>query len=363
MARILRLFDSGAQGGPAPRFDLVKLPSGPLWVTPIQTHEGILQLICWSLDTAAGRISRICDSGYQAGAITHLASAAIDGDRVVTAVREASTHRLKVITWQIAGGYVTRLADSGSMGPPADELTLDVYQDGKRPVVITTVRRADTSELELIAWRVSSTGAIAQVSCSGRQGGPIHSLAGTAVAPDARGFVSAVRESVHGRAQLIRWNITSTGSAIRRVRGNAEEVGPIHSVPATGTAADVVTAAPSPHDSTLQLNAWDLSEPGGLSLRGTGSTAGLVADRISATASEGEIFTAVRDAHSALKLVWWTHRAGREGTDHFQPVADSGTQAGGIQDVRCAAAFPYVLTAVQTNTNDRLKLIAWGMSR
>ena len=118
---ITKLADSGNQAGAASHIDIVH---GKRIVTAFRTAGGDLKLISWDVDPITGSITRAGDSGTQAGTASRIKIAIITNTRFVTAFRSGDG-RIKLISWSLnADGSLTRLADSGNAGDPAAEISL-----------------------------------------------------------------------------------------------------------------------------------------------------------------------------------------------------------------------------------------------
>jgi len=114
-------------------------------------------------------ITRLSDSGTQAGAATQV-RVDLDGfGNVTTAVRD-SFGRLKIIMWQItSGGSVVRLGDSGALSDEGTT-THDVsFAIGH----VVTAMRTNAGDLKTILWSTTSGGAVSRVGDSAFLGEPI----------------------------------------------------------------------------------------------------------------------------------------------------------------------------------------------
>ena len=91
-------------------------------------------MISWRLEPD-GTISRLHDSGSQAGEVSLVTIAAVDAENVVTAVRNGSDN-LELIGWRIpASGVVQRWADSGSQAGEVSEIALTTLPSTGRPQI------------------------------------------------------------------------------------------------------------------------------------------------------------------------------------------------------------------------------------
>lgn len=102
---IARLADSGNQAGEANLIAIQPVGSGSSadLVTACRTGGGILRLISWNLRSGDGALTRLGDSGNQAGEVS-LVGLTVNGAVCVTAVRTASGD-LKLISWENIHGW------------------------------------------------------------------------------------------------------------------------------------------------------------------------------------------------------------------------------------------------------------------
>ena len=170
---VTRTGDSGDQAGQATQIDIAGSEisdnnRGKL-VTAVRTTSGALKLISWQRDEA-GNITRLGDSGNQAGDISLVKIEEIYPDVYVTAVRTAEG-RLRLITWRLnSDGSLTRLSDSGNLAGSVSEITLSGHAVNSRELVATAVRD-EQGYLKLIVWQVLEDGDITRVGDSGNQAG------------------------------------------------------------------------------------------------------------------------------------------------------------------------------------------------
>ena len=297
---VTRTGDSGEQACHATYIDIAGHISGTRLVTSCRDGGGSLKLISWDVNDDGSVITRLGDSGSQAGTATGTSMIAVSQDRLVTAVRTEEGN-LKLIGWRLnADGSLTRLADSGNQAGSAGDIALSLMTDG---TVVTSVR-ADGGSLKLISWAVSDT-AITRLSDSAN-------LAGAAT----------------------------------RIRAAVDEMG--HLVTAVRTEAG-----------NLKLIVWRVDASKITRLADSGDLAGeTVGHDISLAA--GRIITGVRTAGSPLKVIMW--QTAIDGT--VTRIGDSASQAGSIEFVvQCEelTASPPIVTCVKTN-DDNLKLISWSPS-
>ena len=146
-AAITRLADSGNQAGSA-RFIRATVDTFRHVVTAVQAADGGLLLITW-LVNAAGNIQRLGDSGALAGE-TGGHDISMAAGNVATGVLTGDAN-LKVILWKTAAnGSVSRLGDSGNLAGSASLITQCEELTGAPPIVTSV--RTSTSSLKLISW-------------------------------------------------------------------------------------------------------------------------------------------------------------------------------------------------------------------
>jgi hypothetical protein len=134
---VSRTGDSADQAGKASSIRIARPPTGSRYVTACRTSSGKLRLISWDVNAAGSAITRVGDSGDQAGTATAIRLVALTNDLWVTACR-ASDGRLLLISWQRNGdGSFVRLGDSGTQAGKVSEIDL-VATDSDR--VVTAVR-------------------------------------------------------------------------------------------------------------------------------------------------------------------------------------------------------------------------------
>src|SRR5262249_44102726 len=156
--------------------------------------SGNLELISWNDGNGAGSITRLADSGNLAGAVGWFAIQSLAGAdtvaNLITAV-ETGANTLKLITWKLDGttGALSRLGDSGNQAGKVSRIAASVLGN----IVVTAVRNG-RDNLELITWFVSPDGKMIQ-----RRG---TALAGAVDEVAIAGTVTAVRNG-SGRLELI----------------------------------------------------------------------------------------------------------------------------------------------------------------
>jgi hypothetical protein len=393
MSRIVRIADSGSQGDTIDALALIRMGTGldgstgpwPYFHVTAATRAdtGRLQLVLWRTG-ADGAITRVADSGDQAGQVDLVAGLAMASGRLLTAVRSAGTGRLKLILWRVTpgGDGIERVADSGAQAGQVDLIRLPPG-DGASPIV-TAVRSTRTGRLKLILWDVSAN-QISRVADSADQAGKIDLLAFSSEVGGPLGGTSTIITGVRGqdsqRHRVIAWQVG--GNSIERLADDGSQAGDIELIaPRVATAQLFFPLVGSPFITAVQgaaghmrLIGWELtSGPSTQITRAgdSGNQAGNV-DMVELGAMDGpHLVAAVRSRSTGrLKVIQWRYRADPRQQAvleplqyHFQRLGDSGAQAGRIDRLAIdggTAGYP-LWTAVRSTASQRLKLIAWSIA-
>lgn len=298
---ISRLADSGTQAGAATNIDIAR---GNRVVTSCRTASGDLKLITWDV-AANGTITRRSDSGSQAGTATAIKILAVSNTLFVTACRSGSGN-LFLISWRLnANGSLTRLADSGSAAGGISEVSLlKLPLSGSSERIVTSVRDAD-GDLKVIVWRVSSNGALTRLGDSGSRAGAA-TLIRSALDPSGR-VVTAVRDG-SGDLKLIVWGVSANGATIQRLGDSGSAAGAIGGNSLASLTNGVVSAVRT-SEGSLKLIAWTVNVNGSITRRSdSGSQAG-EASLINVLSNIGvralTMVTPVRTGSGTLKLIGW----------------------------------------------------------
>jgi hypothetical protein len=146
-------------------------------------------------------ITRLADSGTQAGPVGFIDGTAIlSSDRLVTAVRTTSG-KLKLISWEYDNnGAVSRLGDSGDLGGDVTNLAVPKVS---APSEICTFYRSSAGTFRLIKWKLNlATGALSVVN-NGPNGGKVTALGCSLGA--GKVVITASRD-ISGKLKLNSWN-------------------------------------------------------------------------------------------------------------------------------------------------------------
>jgi hypothetical protein len=175
--------------------------------TAARTSSGNLKVIIWGMDGSAGlgSFKRLGDSAQQGGPISRVDAVDINGDLLVTAVRD-SVGNLKLILWQVSfdGMTVTMRGNSGhTVGDEGDLLACTFYSYSALGTRVLTIVRTLSKTLKIIHWEVASSGAVTRIEDLARPG----TVDAVAFAPFGRPALSAVRDASNQRLRLDAWNI------------------------------------------------------------------------------------------------------------------------------------------------------------
>src|SRR5262249_7680725 len=207
---ITRSGDSGSQADAVTVIRMVALGDGT-FVVACRGASGNLKLITWQLNTD-GSLTRLADGGSappEAVSEIALIDVSTAGGRVLTAVRASSGH-LKLITWRgTASGAITRLGDSGDQAGEASLIRAVRTSVGQ---VVTSVRDGN-GNLKLISWLLPADDSA--INLQGDSNGQAGEIGDNALLALEDGVVSAVRTG-SGELKLISWAVGRTGSIVRR---------------------------------------------------------------------------------------------------------------------------------------------------
>ena len=172
-------------------------------VTAIRMGDGLLRLIHWRV--SASEVTRLGDSGSQAGFIVRVRAAVDSFGHVVTPVQISSAGALKVITWRAnAGGSVERLGDVTD--PDTAELHEVAFALGHITGAVRVTSGNLAGNLKLILWSAVSSGLVRRVGESAFLAGATD-LASTSPESISGSTVTSVR-TAPGNLKLIGWGLT-----------------------------------------------------------------------------------------------------------------------------------------------------------
>lgn len=346
---LCRRGDSGSQAGFVSEIAAARHNQRQI-VNAVRAQDGTLKLIAWTV-AAGGAISRTGDSGNQAGVATSIAIARnTTGSRFVTACRSGS-NRLLLISWNVnvGGTTITRLADSGTQAGTASLIRIVAVGSNR----FVTACRASNGSLLLIVWRLNNDGTFTRLADSGSQAGGVLDIALVSIGTSR--VVTAVRAS-DGTLKLISWNVSNT--AITRLADSGSQAGDARIVRAVIDQAGHVVTVVKAGDNSLKLITWNVTAGGAINrLNDSGSLAGETLDHDVSMAG-GRVVTGVRTGDGNLKVIVW--QTANNGS--ITRVGDSGNMAGSaslITQCEELTGAPPIVTSVRTTTNS-LKLISWS---
>jgi hypothetical protein len=221
-------------------------------LTAVQNASGNLELIGWLSPPAQTVVTRLADSGSQAGAISEVALALVERT-AITAVRSGSNNLLMIL-WDVPPGLgsITRIWDSGTSAGEASNIAIAVVGAN---IVVTAVRNG-SGNLELISWQFETDGTLSRLHDSGSQAGAVSWVTITII--DASNLITAVRNG-SGNLELIGWGVASNG-AIMRWADSGSQAGAVTEIaltpiPGTNPTSDVLTSVVD-GAGNLKLIAW-----------------------------------------------------------------------------------------------------------
>jgi hypothetical protein len=319
-------------------------------ITAVRTQAGTLKLIAWNV-AANGAINRTGDSADAAGAATSIAIARnTTGARFVTACR-AANGSLKLISWNVnsSGTTISRLGDSGNQAGAATLIKIVAVSQDR----FVTACRDGSGDLKLIGWRLNANGGLTRLADSGNQAGDISEVAVTRLASNR--VITSVRDG-SGNLKLISWSVSD--SAISRLSDSANAAGAATMIRAVVDQAGHLVTAVRDGSNDLKLITWRIATGGAITrLNDSGSLAGETGGHDISMAG-GRVITGVRTASGSLKVIIWQ----TTNTGSVARVGDSAFLAGTaslITQCEELSGAPGIITSVRTAANS-LKLIAWS---
>jgi hypothetical protein len=174
---------------------------GSLVATTVRASNGSALSIVWEVSEDGSTITRRGDSGNQMGLATKISSMVTVTGHLVVSCR-ASDGNLKLIALQKSfdGTTVTRVADSGSQAGAVSE-TSSLF----RAYGLLTAVRAGDGTLLLIAWKINSGGALTRDGDSGDQAGAADLITLDSTGASNAAVLTSVR-TASGRLKLITWD-------------------------------------------------------------------------------------------------------------------------------------------------------------
>jgi hypothetical protein len=347
---VARQGDSGDQAGYVDEIAAIRHRDHQV-VTAVRTQAGDLRLIAWNV-ASTGAITRTGSSGEEAGLAAYIDIAGhVSGTQLVTSCAESGSGALKLISWDVSddGSVITRLGDSGSQAGTARGTSIIAVSQDR----LVTAVRTEEGNLRLIGWRLNGDGSLTRLADSGNQAGSAGEIALSLMTD---GTVVTSVQAGDGNLELISWAVSDT--AITRVSDSSGLAGAATRIRAVVDQAGHLVTAVRTDEGNLRLIVWQVDAGKFTRLADSADLAGeTVGHDISLAA--GRIITGVRTTGSALKVIMWQTAA--DGT--VTRIGDSGSQAGSIDFVvQCEelAASPPIVTCVKTSFGENLELISWS---
>ena len=355
-----RVNDSGSDAGAATRITLNEL--GFFTLSAVRTGAGNLKLIGWS--TGGDKVSRLADSKNQAREVSEIAMTR-NLNRTVTAVRTGSGI-LRLISWNDNSDLsnITRLKDSGGDAGEATQIAIQPVVSGASDADLVTACRTGSGILRLISWNLNSAdGAFTRLGDSGNDAGEI-SLVDLTVNGDI--IVTAERNG-SDNLLLSSWRISPEGTTFTLLDQSGTRV----EVSEIAVAADSMGVSPGSEDGAravtavrdgggnLLLISWDIARDGTITrLDDSGGTAKEASQIAISRFSTSRYVTAVRTGSGRLKLIAWdvdtlSGEVTRTGDSENQP-------AGHVSEVALVTPSNRLVTAVRDGGGN-LKVITWDM--
>jgi hypothetical protein len=249
---VTRMSDSGSQAGEIGEVALAIIDRTA--ITAVRSGSNNLLMILWDAPAGMASITRIWDSGTSAGEASNIAMTVVGANIVVTAVRNGSGN-LELISWQFeTDGTLSRLHDSGSQAGAVSWVTITTVDSLN---VITAVRNG-SGDLEVIGWGVASNGAITRWADSGSQGGAVAEIALTPIpgTNPTSDVLTSVADGA-GNLKLIAWRPSPAARTIERLFDREADAASALAACSTTTAsgAKLITSRRT-GSGTLELNAY-----------------------------------------------------------------------------------------------------------
>ncbi len=349
---VARKGDSGSQAG-AIKGNATVTVAGKI-ITAVKTGSNKLKLISWRKNSN-GSYTRLGDSGSQAGTVGKIAATSFfGGNKLATAVMTSSGN-LKIITWRVnSNGSITRLGDSGSQAGAVSSLSVAAMSN---ELLVTAVRDGG-GNVKMITWRVNANGSLTRRGDHTAAKGTyvrvtrLDALSGNVQA------VCAFKNS-SGKLTLASYKIATNGAIKFLKYGNAGAVKDLAIDAIRGT--HVMTAVKT-GSNTLKMIAWQVSGYGDFYRRGdasAGSIGGLSVNTVSSSNSGAYISTAVSTSSGKLKVIMWRTNGN---TSSVTRIGDSGNQAGAASMIRIVGTSHHNMTTAVRTGSGTLKLINWDFN-
>ena len=241
-------------GNLADRVSVISLlsPAVNFLVTAVQALDGRLLLTGWRLNTD-GAFTRLL-SVYAAETSTQIESVSVSSDRIVTAIRMGNG-LLRLIHWRVSASQMTRLGDSGGQAGAFVRVRATVDGFGH---VVTPVQITSEGVLKIITWRANANGSVDRLSIvRDPDSVDLHDVAfGLG---HVAGAVRVRTGNLAGKMKVILWSTLSSG-LVSRFGESAFLAGGINLASASpeSISGSVVTSVRA-EDGNLKLNGWGLT--------------------------------------------------------------------------------------------------------
>lgn len=301
---ITRIKDSGTQAGKATSIAIAQ--SGQLFVTACRTSSGRLKLIKWSTTSDPNEITREGESANNAaGNASLIRILALTRDLFVTACRDSGAN-LVLITWRLSVASFQRLADSHGQAGTVSEISLArVRQLGSDHQVATTVRTGE-GRVKVIVWNVADDGSISRLGDS-RENIGAGRLIESAIHP-ASGMLVVSCKTSGGKLKVIALSVSDSGKDIQRRGDSGDQAGGIRSNSLMARPTGVLSAVRA-ENGNLKLIGWGIDADGQVTRLGDSAPdqageIGLVRGN-NTRQPDAPVLTCVQTEEGDLKLITW----------------------------------------------------------
>jgi hypothetical protein len=235
---VTRLGDSGNQAGVSDIIAVASLSLGRV-IAAVRTAVGNLKLICWGIFDGGKTVTRLGDSGNQAGITDFISVTSVGSSQVVTAVR-TNEKTLKLIVWDVSnnGKTIARLGDTSNQ--PISIKNTIVTSVGLGRVATTTIRTED-GKLKVIVWDISPDGkTVIRLGDSNNQAGATEIIAVASL--NSEQLATAVRTEA-GSLKVIVWGISPNGKTVTRLGDSGSQAGATDIIAIASLGSDQVATA------------------------------------------------------------------------------------------------------------------------
>ncbi len=211
-----RLHDSGTAAGAVSEISITNLRNSRYThqlATTVKAADGRLMVIIWHISLRTGKIKRRGDSGRNIGVGSRICSTLTqDGLLAISCKTQGTNGHLRIITFSVSmnGIDITRLSDSGSQAGRIGRNSLITRPYG----VISAVSTA-RGTLKLIKWSIDKSGTVRRFGDSADQAGGIGLLAMSETGQKDAPIVTPL-ETRSNTMDVLSWDdLSSTGELQR----------------------------------------------------------------------------------------------------------------------------------------------------